>query len=172
MANCLVLDFMWVDMHTLTPEKLGEKIRKIYTVVAELSDLFPNRRFTPDGHMVGSLGEAIAAIDYGVELFPNVGHPAVDGRIGNREVQVKTTQGKNVAVKEPRPGDLLLVIKLNLDGTWERIYDGDSARVWNELNGQKETRAGEKVVSFIRLRKLQPHVLENDRIKPLTRQTP
>lgn len=53
-------------MHTLTPEKLGEKIRKIYAVVAELSALFPGRRFTPDGHMVGSLGEAIAAIDYGV----------------------------------------------------------------------------------------------------------
>lgn len=156
-------------MHTLTPERLSEKIRKIYEVVAELSALFPGRRFTPDGHMVGSLGEAIAAIDYGVELFPNVGHPAVDGRINGREVQVKTTQGKEVAVKKPRPGDLLLVLKLNQDGTWEHIYDGDSERVWNELNTQKETFMREKVISFIRLKRLQTEVQEKDRIKRIAR---
>lgn len=155
--------------HTLNRDNLGEKIRQIYTVVAELTALFPGRKFTPDGHMVGSLGEAIAAIDYGIELFPNVGHPAVDGRINGREVQVKTTQGKEVAVKKPRPGDLLLVLKLNQNGTWEHIYDGDSERVWNELNTQKETFMREKVISFIRLKKLQTQVQEKDRIKRIDR---
>lgn len=156
-------------MTKLNSINLAEKIRKIYSVVAELAELFPGRRFTPDGHMVGSLGEAIGAIEYGIKLYPNVGHPAVDGRVGNREVQIKTTQGKEVAVKKPRPGDLLLVLKLNQDGTWEHIYDGDSARVWDELAGQKESRMGEKVISFIRLRRLQVGVSDNDRIQRVIR---
>ena len=154
-------------MSNLNSVNLGEKIRKIYSVVSELSELFPGRRFTPDGHMVGSIGEAIAAIEYGVELYPNVGHPVVDGRVVGREVQVKTTQGKEVAIKKPGAGNLLLVLKINRDGTWERIYDGDAERVWGELSGQKESRMGEKVISFIRLRKLQKEVSGSDRIKPV-----
>jgi hypothetical protein len=30
--------------------------------------MFPGRHFTPDGHMVGSFGEALAAHHYGIEL--------------------------------------------------------------------------------------------------------
>jgi hypothetical protein len=30
--------------------------------------MFPGGHFTPDGHMVGSIGEAIAAYHYGIDL--------------------------------------------------------------------------------------------------------
>jgi hypothetical protein len=30
--------------------------------------MFPGRHFTPDGHMVGSLGECLVAHAYGLEL--------------------------------------------------------------------------------------------------------
>jgi hypothetical protein len=152
-------------MSNLNAVNLGEKIRQIYAVVAELTALFPGRKFTPDGHMVGSLGEAIAAIEYGVELYHSVGHPRVDGRVGGREVQIKTTQGTSVALKKQSSGDLLLVIKLNPDGTWERIYDGDAARPWGTLAGQEESGLREKTISLKRLQELQLEVAANDRIR-------
>lgn len=66
-------------------------IRELYGIVARLEKLPGDRKFTPDGHLVGSLGEVIAAHDYGLELLPPSAptHDAVaaDGRM----VQINTT---------------------------------------------------------------------------------
>ena len=151
----------------MATEKFREKICQIYSIAADLSEMFPGRKFTPDGHMVGSIGEAIAKIDYGVELFPN-GHKDTDGIVGGREVQIKATQGTKVAVKKPRQGDLLLVIKINSDGSWEKIYDGDFERVWDALGRQQENKIQKKTISLQRLQELQTEVNKNDRILPKT----
>ncbi len=42
----------------------------LYDIVDRLEELFPGRKFTPDGHLVGSIGEVIAANLYGLELVP------------------------------------------------------------------------------------------------------
>jgi len=41
--------------------RTAELIRQIYAIVDELERLYPGRRFTPDGHLVGSIGEAYSA---------------------------------------------------------------------------------------------------------------
>ena len=48
---------------------VAEKIKALYAISRELEQLFPGRHYTPDGHMVGSIGEALAASCYGLELF-------------------------------------------------------------------------------------------------------
>jgi len=35
--------------------------QELYSIVDRLEELFPGRRFTPDGHLVGSIGEVLAA---------------------------------------------------------------------------------------------------------------
>ena len=40
---------------------LEEKIRELYRITAELEEKYPGRCFTPDGHLVGSIGEVYAA---------------------------------------------------------------------------------------------------------------
>ena len=45
-------------------------VRKLYSVVARLEAIFKDRPFTPDGHLVGSLGEVLAAHHYGLTLLP------------------------------------------------------------------------------------------------------
>lgn len=61
-----------------------ETIRKIYELVSELEELYPGRHFTPDGHMLGSIGEVYAAEKYGLKLYEasHAVHDAVtdDGR--------------------------------------------------------------------------------------------
>jgi len=145
-------------------DNFRDKIRQIYDIATELENMFPGRKFTPDGHMVGSIGEAIATIDYGVKLHKTHVHPGTDGIVNDRKVQVKATQGEGVAIKMQEPDELLLVLKIKKDGTWEKIYDGDSERVWIALKGQRENRMGEKTISLKRLQGLQAEVKEKDRI--------
>lgn len=96
-----------------------EKLLKhLYSLVADLEDMFPGRPFTPDGHMVGSLGEAFASYHYDLELLP----PSTrthDARKNGLLVQVKATQRNRIALRsEPRH---LLVLKISQDGSFERF---------------------------------------------------
>ena len=102
--------------------EVPKSIRALYEIVRKLEELFPGRRFTPDGHLVGSIGEVLAAYVYDIELFPasTESHDgkAKDGRL----VQIKATQGAIVAMRsEPQH---LVVLKLHRDGTAEEIYNG------------------------------------------------
>ena len=142
-------------------------IAQLYSIASELGKMFPGRKFTPDGHLVGSIGEAIATIEYGVKLHGHSYH-GTDGVINGREVQIKATQRMSVAMKKPQQDDLLLVLKINSDGTWERIYDGDAQRVWDSLQDVKESYLREKVISLRRLRVIQKDVISDDRVRCLS----
>jgi len=71
-------------------EQIPALIRKLYCTVAELQKLFPDRPFTPDGHLVGSLGEVIAAHDYNLQLLP------------------PSTEGKDALTEDGKPVDKML----------------------------------------------------------------
>lgn len=43
--------------------------KALYAPVGALEVMFPGRHFTPDGHMVGSLGECLVADAYGLKLL-------------------------------------------------------------------------------------------------------
>jgi len=134
-------------------ERFKGAIRSIYVAVTELEAAFPERRFTPDGHMVGSIGEAIAHHYYGVKLYPP-GVARVDGEWQKRPIQIKATQGRDTYLKEPKEGDLLLVLHLMKSGEHKVVYFNDAMRVWKSREGVKVTKAGEKFVSFRQLNAL------------------
>jgi hypothetical protein len=50
--------------------QLPEAVSRIYEAVEELKREFPGRPFTPDGHLVGSIGEVMARKVFGFELYP------------------------------------------------------------------------------------------------------
>src|SRR5688500_5485125 len=104
-------------------------VQRLYELVGELEAHFPGRKFTPDGHLVGSLGEVPAAYYYGLELLTasTECHDATS-RDGKRLVQVKATQGTRVGIRaEPVH---LLVLLLARDGTVEEVYNGPGAPAW------------------------------------------
>ena len=43
-------------------------ICQLFQTVRSLSKIYPDRPFTPDGHLVGSIGEVVAADTYGLIL--------------------------------------------------------------------------------------------------------
>jgi hypothetical protein len=66
-------------------------VERLYDLVGELERAFPGRPFTPDGHLVGSLGEVLASHHYGLILLP-CSSPCHDATAPNgTRVQVKAT---------------------------------------------------------------------------------
>ncbi len=67
-----------------------ERVRELSSIVNELESDFPGRKFTLDGHLVGSIGEVMAAYYYGIELY-GASTERHDGCISGKEVQIKIT---------------------------------------------------------------------------------
>ncbi len=136
-----------------------ELIRAIFSNAKELEDLH-GRRFTPDGHMVGSIGEVWAASLYDVTLLP-MSTPihdatAPDGRL----VQIKATQRSSVALyDEP---EHLIVLKLRTDGTAEEAFNGPGAPVWAAAG--KMGKNSQRQISLAKLRNLMNDVPEPSRL--------
>ena len=86
-----------------------DNIQKMIKIVGELEAEFPGRHFTLDGHLVGSIGEVLAAYYYGIDLY-EASTQRHDGSIDGREVQIKITQQDNILISE-KP-DYLLVMYL------------------------------------------------------------
>lgn len=143
-------------------EHFPKLVVQLYTLVAQFEAMFAGRHFTPDGHMVGSLGEALAAYYYGLELLPasTAGCDAV--RDGKR-VEIKTTQTNRVAFR-CRP-DYLLVLKLQEDGSFAEIYNGAGARVWETVCHKPLPSNGQYQVSLGALRRLAAAVDPSERIE-------
>jgi hypothetical protein len=137
-------------------------LRSIYESVDALEAMFPGRHFTPDGHMVGSLGEALAAYHYGIQLS-QASSECHDGICESRQVQVKATQGNRVAItSEPQH---LLVLRLNRDGSFVEEYNGPGALVWNLVAHKPRPKNGQYQVSLATLRKLMKTVGPDDRLQ-------
>ena len=139
----------------------SSKIKELYAITKELENNYPGRKFTIDGHLVGSIGEVIVAENYGLELLPNSTetHDAVspDGKY----VQIKATQINRIAISsEP---DYLIVIRLLSDGSWEEIYNGPGKVAWD--NAGKMQKNGQRPISLSKLRNLMGSVDINDKIE-------
>lgn len=133
----------------------------IYDAVDALEMMFPGRHFTPDGHMIGSIGEALAAHHYGVELSP----PSTqchDGICAGRQVQVKATQGDRIAISsEP---EHLLVLKLNRDGKFTEHYNGPGTLVWALVSTKPRPKNGQYQISLRVLGRLMKSVPADARL--------
>jgi len=102
----------------------------------------PERKFTIDGRLVGDIGEAIAAVDYGVKLHKNQ-KEGTDGTFGRNAtgVQVKATfQDKITFTKAPAPDIIVLCFKLYEDGRYTEAYNGPSEPLLREFWGRGDDK--------------------------------
>jgi hypothetical protein len=127
-------------MNRIDWSKVAEYLGALYSASDGLEEVFPGRKFTLDGHLVGSVGEVIAAYMFNLSLNPasTKGHDAktFDGR----SVEVKLTQGKAVAIRhEP---EYLIVLHRPKLGPVRVVYNGPGDRPWKasgtmQSNGQR-----------------------------------
>jgi hypothetical protein len=140
-------------------------IRELYKIVERLEAIFPGRHFTPDGHLVGSIGEALASHYYGVELT-KASTEGFDGVRDGVKVEVKATQGKAVALSS-RP-EHLIVFKLLKSGGFEECFNGPGALAWKLLEKRAPTKNGQHMVSLVALsRVMSTQVSANEVLAPV-----
>jgi hypothetical protein len=145
-------------------------VAKLYEVVDGLETIFPGRHFTPDGHLVGSLGESLAAYMFGLTLATasTTAHDAIDA--GGVRVEIKATQRRTVALSasaSPSPSERLVVLRLNSHGPPEVVYNGPADRVWSVAGPAQKN--GQRTISLTRLRQLNAEVADHHRL-PVVRQ--
>lgn len=140
---------------------IAGKIQELYRIAGELEQLFPGRHYTPDGHMIGSIGEALAAVYYQLELLPAGAqvHDAIAG--DGRLVQIKATQTGRIALSScPQ---WLLVIRIHSDGSFSEEYNGPGRMVWDNCGKMQKT--GQRQISLAKLQRLYQAVPLEDRLK-------
>jgi hypothetical protein len=128
--------------------KLPAPVADIYRAVAKLERLYPGRKFTPDGHLVGSIGEVIAAEHFGLTLYDmsKPGHDAVDA--DDRLVQIKLTAGNSVSMYADC--DRLIVLRIVSPEEAEVVYDGPGAPAWAAAGSMQKT--GQRKIGLAKLR--------------------
>ena len=135
----------------------------LYTASDGLEQMFPGRKFTLDGHLVGSVGEVVAAYIFDLDLNPasTQGHDA-KARDG-RSVEIKLTQRKSVAIRhEP---DHLVVLHRPKGGRMRVVFNGPGEIAWRAAG--KMQKNGQKPISLMALSGLMAAVPESERLPQL-----
>jgi hypothetical protein len=140
--------------------KVAGYLDDLYTASDGLEQMFPGRKFTLDGHLVGSIGEVVAAFIFGLDLNPasTLGHDATapDGR----NVEIKLTQGRSVAIRhEPQH---LIVLHRPKGGPIRIVFNGPGAHAWAAAG--KMQKNGQRPISLTRLAQLHANVPVRDRL--------
>ena len=134
---------------------------QLYAASGRLEALFPGRKFTLDGHLVGSVGEVIAAYMFDLDLAraSSQGHDAFAP--DSREVEIKLTQGNSVAIRhEP---EHLIALQRPKGGPVHVVFNGPGALAW-EAAGQVQTN-GQRPISLKRLAELDREIGDDARLR-------
>lgn len=140
-------------------DQIPRLISSLYKVTNELNSLFPNRPFTPDGHLVGSIGEVVAAYVYGVQL-ERCSTPSFDGKFADgSKVEIKLTGGDSINIsKADEYANHLIVLKLIPETGFLEIYAGPFP---SELvRSRKMNKRGFTSITTKTLEKINPSMLK------------
>jgi hypothetical protein len=149
----------WAEVRTL--------LDSLYVSAERLEALFPGRKFTLDGHLVGSIGEVIAAYMFDLTLnsASTMAHDALCP--AGRRVEIKFTQGRTVAIRhEP---DHLLVLNRARGANVRIVYNGPGATPWTAARVAQSN--GQRPISLAHLTRLNAAVADEQRL-PLVRPAP
>lgn len=140
--------------------RVPELIHRLYELVSEFETLFPGRKFTPDGHLVGSIGEVLAAHRYQLQLYQASaeGHDAITS--SGQQVQIKATQGKTIALRsEP---SYLIVLQLLRSGEAVEVFNGPGSLAWQSCGAMQKN--GQRPISLSKLKVLMGSITPGQRI--------
>jgi hypothetical protein len=133
---------------------LPEAIKKLLSIVKEIEEQYPGKKFTLDGRLVGDIGEVLVSENYDVILYEKLAKK-YDGYTSDKKlVQIKATFKDSLGFPclEKNVPDYYIGIKINEDGTFEEIYNGPGINIYNLLSTRKETRNGLHSISIKTLR--------------------
>ncbi|OLS47310.1 DUF6998 domain-containing protein [Rhodovulum sulfidophilum] len=145
----------------------GERVRvfldQLYEATDSLEDLFPGRKFTLDGHLVGSVGEVVASYMFGLNLNPasTKGHDAVSP--SGQLVEIKLTQRERIALRH-QP-EHLLVLHRPKGSEISVVFNGPGAVAWESAGAMQKN--GQRCIGIRKLAELDALVDDAARLQLL-----
>ena len=144
-------------------EEVPALITNLLASTQRLNELFEGRPLTPDGHLVGSIGEVVAEYVYDVKLTPSSTAQIDAFTLDGRSIQIKLT-GENgtsfgfrwSSKRAVRSADLLIAMQLTKVGFVE-IYNGPFPA--NFLENRRDTSNGQISIALSKLRNINPQIL-------------
>lgn len=146
-------------------ESIIPDIQELFRISTELGRIFPGRKFTLDGHLIGSIGEVFAAYTYGLELLRSSSERHDATAPSGRMVQIKATQGASHIALKSEPEYLIVLLINSRTGDYCELYNGLGAPVWAACG--KRASNGMRPISLPKLRRMAELVPEDQRIKRL-----
>lgn len=143
---------------------IASAIQKISEAIADLQQVYPERKFTMDGRLVGDFGEILAKLMYDIELdnVQRAQHDAVHRSDPPREVQIKATFASMIAFRNiPH---YCIALKIYADGSCEEIYNGPGRLIEQKLRHRTGFGNRQLGLSLSALRELSQAVAPEDRI--------
>lgn len=118
---------------------MKEEIELLFIAINKLKDKYKqhNKHFTLDGKLVGDIGEVLVAEHYGITLYGN-NKRVYDGFVTGyeeKQVQIKASF-KNYFYFSKDLNNIpkyFIAVQLNVDGTFEEIYNGSGALIYEKL---------------------------------------
>jgi hypothetical protein len=137
-------------------------ITRLYEVTDELEERF-GRKFTPDGHLMGSLGEAMAVYMYDLVLAdPSLETHDATTRDGKILVQIKFTAGKSGYGIYSKPQHLIALQLVSRNEVIE-VFNGPGEIAWKCASAMP-SKNSQHSMAMGRLRSLNTEVAEHQRI--------
>ena len=141
-----------------------DKLQQLFQIVEQLETEYAdyNRKFTIDGHLIGSIGEVLVAEAFDLKL-KDTGTPMIDAvtKDGtNRTVQIKATQIDRVSFSSKHENedvpDQVIVISIDKTGNWKVEFNGPGKLIYENLG--KPQKNGQSQISLTKLRRLMDDV--------------
>lgn len=149
-----------------------DDLNALQAIVHHLEERFPGRKFTLDGHLVGSIGEVWAEHLFGLEPLKasterhDARAPKPDGRL----VQVKATTGNKTVAISSEPQHLIVLRLLPEGGTPEVVYNGPGADAWALVRDTVPSGGrNQRPLSLTKLRRLQATIPQEQRLPLVSR---
>jgi hypothetical protein len=143
----------------MTSAEFKDNIRQIYSISTGLGTAYGIETCTPDGHLLGAIGQIAAKIAFGVTFGSKKDEHNCSISFNGRQldIQVRTTGKTSIALRaEP---EYLIAIKIANYGAIDLIYSGPGHHVWDMVKHQK---AQQKTASVLQLRQASQHVITAD----------
>jgi hypothetical protein len=141
-------------------ELVAQYLDALYEASDALGAMFPGRKYTRDGHLVGSVGEVVAAYMFDLDLnaASTRGYDATSQ--SGREIEIKLTQGRSVVMRhEP---EHLIALHRPKGGPLRMVYNGPGAAPWQRAGKMQSN--GQRTISISVLSDMDQSVADADRL--------
>ncbi len=145
-------------------QTIPKAIKQLLKIVQELRDIYPKKKFTLDGRLVGDLGEALVEQYYDLQVFDGIKKHHDARTSDGRNVQIKATMQKSLTFPVDHIPDYYLGIQIHVDGTITEVFNGPGRIAWEAIRRRKPTKTNLHSVLISTLKRLDSRVRKEDRI--------